>query len=182
MPVLFAVTPQDALALINEINRGVGVGELSPRTAEEPGPPFFVDVLGNGQLSPNDVLQVINYLNRGGPEEEASGQAAEGEPAGDHGSSSDYGWLAMVNTAATPTTASVRDLPLAAGRQNDLRVNWLTAAVDDLAYRTAHRQPDLPLELATWQPDDADLSEWETLLDDPDTDLADLDAYFAALG
>jgi hypothetical protein len=135
-----------------------------------------------GWLTPNDVLRVINYLNRGDDDEEASGQAAEGEPAGDRGSSSDYGWLAMVNTGAGPATASVRDLPPGSGRQNDLRVNWLTAAVDDLAYWTTHRQPDLPLELATWQPEDAELSDWETLLDDPDTDLADLDAYFAAMG
>jgi hypothetical protein len=58
------VIPQDVLLLINEINRG-GDGPLSPRTAEEPGPPWFVDVTNSGTLVPNDVLQVINYLNRG---------------------------------------------------------------------------------------------------------------------
>ncbi|TVS20903.1 MAG: hypothetical protein EA424_01620 [Planctomycetaceae bacterium] len=181
------VTPQDVLLLSNEINRGGGEGPLAPRTAEQPGSPFFLDVLGNGYLTPNDVLQVINHINRGENEEEPSGQA-EGEPAGDGDPAINYGWLAMLDTATAPATASVPNLALAAGRQNDLRINWLTDAVDDLAYRTTHRQPDLPLATwqrlgaDAWQSDDPELPDWETLLDDPDTALADLDAYFAALG
>jgi hypothetical protein len=66
----------------------------------------------------------------------------------------------------------------------------LTDAVDDLAYWTTRGQPNLPLELATWQrlgadawqPDDSELPDWETLFDDSAMDLADLDAYFADLG
>jgi hypothetical protein len=66
----------------------------------------------------------------------------------------------------------------------------LTEAVDDLVYQTVHRRSDSPQALANWQrlgaevwqPDASELADWETLLADPATDLADLDAYFAALG
>ena len=184
------VTPLDVLLLINEINSGGG-GLLSPRTAEQPGSPFFFDVLGNGKLTPNDVLQVINYINSSGAEEEPAGEAAEGESDGDRGLSSDEGWLTMVNTDGGPAMGNVPMLPIgAAGRlpQTDLRNGWLTDAVDDLALWTTRGQPDLPRATwqragaDVWQPDDSELADWETLLDDPATDLADLDAYFAALG
>lgn len=184
-----SVTPQDALLLINEINRGNG-GPLSPRTAEQPGLPWFVDVTNSGTLVPNDVLAVINQINKSGTENEPSGEAAEGAATGHHGPSGNYGWVAMANTAAVPTITSATTLPVAAATQNDLRVNWLTAAVENLVYRTTHRQPDLRPELAawqrqgadTWQSDDSDLIDWQTLLGDPATDLVDLDACFAALG
>ncbi|TVS17746.1 MAG: hypothetical protein EA424_12100, partial [Planctomycetaceae bacterium] len=175
------VTPQDVLLLINEINRGEGEAPLAPRTAEQPGPPYFLDVLGNGYLTPNDVLQVINYINRGGTEEEPSGEGAEAESGGDRGRSGNYGWLAIVNTAGSSATANVLTPPPAAGAQSDLRVDWLTAAVDDLAYRTTYRQQDVLLELKTRGADDSNLPDWEALLDEPAMDLADLDAYFAAM-
>ncbi|TVS20116.1 MAG: hypothetical protein EA424_05595, partial [Planctomycetaceae bacterium] len=151
------------------------------RTAEQPGPPYFLDVLGNGHLTPNDVLQVINYINRGGTEEEPSGEGAEGESGGDRARSGNYGWLAVVDTAGSSATANVLTPPPAAGAQSDLRIDWLTAAMDDLAYRTTYRQEDVPQELETREADDSDLPDWEALLEGPATDLADLDAYFAAM-
>lgn len=137
--------------------------------------------LGNGYLTPNDVLQVINYINRGGTEEKPSGEGAEGEPGGDRGRSGKFGWLAMVDTAGSSATPALLPPPPATGPQSDLRVDWLTAAVDDLAYRTTYLQQDVFLELKTRDADNSNLPDWEALLDDPAIDLADLDAYFAAM-
>jgi uncharacterized protein YkwD len=56
------VTPADVLLLINEINfRGTSM--LTLRTAEQPGPPWFLDPNGDGHLTPADVLAVINHIN-----------------------------------------------------------------------------------------------------------------------
>jgi uncharacterized protein YkwD len=68
-----AVTPEDVLLLINEINRR-GARQLAVRTAQQPGAPWFLDPNGDGHLTPADVLEVINHINRGGasaPEGEA---------------------------------------------------------------------------------------------------------------
>jgi hypothetical protein len=63
-----AVTPEDVLLLINEINhRGSRI--LPIRTAEQPGPPWFLDPNGDGRLTPADVLEVINHVNCNGASE-----------------------------------------------------------------------------------------------------------------
>ncbi len=54
------VTPQDALIVINQLNR-TGAGELPGSGLVAP--PYY-DVSGNNYLEPLDALQVINYLNR----------------------------------------------------------------------------------------------------------------------
>lgn len=67
------VTAQDVLLLINAINC-CDARALPPRTAENPGAPFFLDPSGDGQITPSDVLIVINEINRAGsgdPEGEA---------------------------------------------------------------------------------------------------------------
>ncbi len=169
-------TPLDALLLINQINLG-GDGPLSPRTPDQPGPSLFLDVTGSGTLVPNDVLQVINYINRGG-EQQPAGDAGEGEPDDQLASLVRYNWLAAVDAGGFFLPETSPGQSAASAPQTDLRVDWLTAAVDDL-----------PLEQETWQrqdaamreTDDGDLRDWELLLDDPATDLVDLDAYFAAL-
>lgn len=57
-----AATPSDVLLLINEINYR-GVHKLPQRTAEQPGPPWFLDPNGDGRLTPADALAVINHIN-----------------------------------------------------------------------------------------------------------------------
>jgi hypothetical protein len=54
------VTPQDALIVINQLNR-TGSGPLPGSGLVAP--PYY-DVSGNNHLEPLDALQVINYLNR----------------------------------------------------------------------------------------------------------------------
>jgi hypothetical protein len=55
-----AVTPGDALALIDELNRnGIRVLPL-PKPAGDP----FYDVNGDGVISPSDLALVIDHLNR----------------------------------------------------------------------------------------------------------------------
>ncbi len=118
-------------------------------------------VRGNGYLTSNDVLQVINHINRGESELEAPGDAGEGEPGGDRGPLINYDWLTMVDSAGSSTPMSL-PTPLAGSQpQADSRVNWFTAAVDDLAYWTTHRQPDLSPELASWQRPGADA--WQSV-------------------
>jgi len=56
-----AVTPLDALVVINELN-SVGAGPLPSPPAT---PPPYYDVNGDGSLSPADALYVINWLNMG---------------------------------------------------------------------------------------------------------------------
>ena len=181
------VTPQDVLLLINEINRN-GSGTLPPRTAQQPGPPYFFDPNGDGDLTPYDVLQVINFINRGESEQEPPDDGGEGEPGG-----IDYGWLAALATTSPLIPASMPHSSTIPGLQADQRVAWLATAVDDAAYRTTYRQWGGPFELETWQrlelrrdsdvweAADSDLPDGEALLDDPAMDLADLDAYFAAM-
>lgn len=58
----FAVSPLDALTVINRINED-GTGSLQ---GQSPGDSDgFIDVDGDNSLSPLDVLGVINYINRG---------------------------------------------------------------------------------------------------------------------
>lgn len=74
------ITPNDALQIINEINRG---GARSLLGSDLPTPPF-IDTNADNLLTSNDVLQVINFLNArsaggrsGGSEGELSQPAAE---------------------------------------------------------------------------------------------------------
>ncbi len=55
-----AVTPLDALLIINELNLGKS-GPLPARTTE---PEFYIDTSNDNILSPTDALLVINELNR----------------------------------------------------------------------------------------------------------------------
>ncbi len=71
-----AVTPRDALILINRLN-DVGPARLPPPTTSHLSAPFY-DVSGDNQITPQDALRVINYLNSGG---NAAG-SAEGERSG----------------------------------------------------------------------------------------------------
>jgi hypothetical protein len=66
------VTPMDALAAVNELNR-TGPGTL-PESFELGLPTVFYDASGDGILSANDVLAIVNFLN---------GVAAEGEASDD---------------------------------------------------------------------------------------------------
>ena len=70
-----AVTPLDALTLINEFN-STGVRFLSGSPTRVGGVTHYVDVNGDGILSPRDVLGVIDDLNAA-----PLGPAAEGESA-----------------------------------------------------------------------------------------------------
>ncbi len=56
-----AVTPIDALTIINELNN-VGEHVLPTPTAGDQPPPYY-DVNGDGSVTPLDALDVINYLN-----------------------------------------------------------------------------------------------------------------------
>jgi RHS repeat-associated protein len=53
------LSPQDALAIINEIN-AFGNRDLSPAAT---GVAVFLDATGDSKLTPNDALDVINHLN-----------------------------------------------------------------------------------------------------------------------
>jgi hypothetical protein len=174
------VAPQDVLLLINEINRG-GDGPLLPRTAEHPGAPWFLDVTGSGTLVPNDVLQVINYINRGGDVEELPDDTGEGESNSDHIQLLDYVWWAMVDAVGWSASVVVPNSLPRTAPLDDWPVDWPTAALDQWAYRTTYLQQDVLLELETREADDSNLPDWEALLEDPAIDLADLDAYFAAM-
>jgi hypothetical protein len=63
-----AVSPQDALIIINYLNN-VGPGPVPPDAV---GPPFL-DVNGDDQVTANDVLLVINFLNAASGEGEGEG-------------------------------------------------------------------------------------------------------------
>ena len=61
------VTPQDALVIINELNRRAIVNsqdQLPSPVTPEPSPPFFYDTNCDTFGTPQDVLVVINELNR----------------------------------------------------------------------------------------------------------------------
>jgi RHS repeat-associated protein len=183
------LTAQDVLSLINEINRG-GDGPVLPRTAEQPGLPLFLDPSGDGNLTPNDVLQVINFINRGQGEQQPSGHAGEGEPEGDRAHMTVNPWLAMLDGNGFLVPAITQAPSTVSGPKDDPRDDRLEAVADDLAYGTAHRRARGPLEPDDWQrrkagihqTENSGLPDWETLLNHPATDLADLDAYFATMG
>jgi hypothetical protein len=59
-----AVSPIDALLVLNRLNRG-GEGEGGSGGGGDD-PSVYWDVNGDTRMSPIDALQVINYLNRGG--------------------------------------------------------------------------------------------------------------------
>ena len=59
-----AVSPIDALLVINELNAAGSRQLLPPPIAERPfSPPPYIDVNGDGSVSPADALAVINFLN-----------------------------------------------------------------------------------------------------------------------
>ena len=61
-----AVTPLDALIVINELLLGFGGPLATSGIAPPPytaGNGFYVNVNGDGKLSPLNALQVINFLN-----------------------------------------------------------------------------------------------------------------------
>ncbi len=72
------VTPQDALIVINQLNK-TGAGELPASGLVAPP---YLDVSGNNHLEPLDALQVINYLNRQ-LDNGAEGELGETEPMDD---------------------------------------------------------------------------------------------------
>jgi hypothetical protein len=74
------VTPLDALAIINALNRGSTEGEASGEHQT-----FYLDVSGDGTISPQDALLVINHLNK------SSSTPGEGE-----GASIDLGFAAWL--------------------------------------------------------------------------------------
>lgn len=82
------LSAQDVLLLINSLNC-CGARVLPLRTAEVPGPPFFLDPNGDGKLTPSDVLFLINEINQLAGSVEPEGEAARtlgrmsvlGEPA-----------------------------------------------------------------------------------------------------
>jgi hypothetical protein len=69
-----AITPGDALVVINYINANPGVVQLP--TVSTP-PPAYIDTNGDYRVTPADVLLVINYLNALSP----GHQEAESAPA-----------------------------------------------------------------------------------------------------
>jgi hypothetical protein len=150
---------------------------LALRTAGQPGAPLFLDPNDDGNLTPQDVLQVINRLNHGARQQGTS-SGAEGEAGADYALQTGYGWLAAMDAggfflpATSPGPSAVSHL------QTDLRVDWLTAAVDNLPLEQENWRRQDPAMLET---NDGELRDWESLLDDPATDLADPDAFFAGL-
>ncbi len=70
-----AVSPIDALLVVNQLNRGGGSGEGEAGGMLRSS--YFLDVNGDNHISPIDALQVVNYLNRG----TASWGSGEGELA-----------------------------------------------------------------------------------------------------
>ena len=108
-----AVSPQDVLILIRDLNENGGRTLPNP-----PVPPFtpppFLDPSGDNILSPLDVLTVIRYLNsQASGEGEAEGEAASGDLSGDSLTprlpATSFSTLA---SASTPQTASTLEQSL----------------------------------------------------------------------
>jgi hypothetical protein len=145
-------------------------------------------------LSPNDVLQVINYINDGGPEQESSDGAAEGEPDSDRDHGIASGWLVALESLRRSVPSNSPNRFAEAFPQADERVEWLSAAVDDSAYRTAYLRTDGRGTQRTWleypsrrglgvaELGGLDLPDWETSLDILPVNPSGFDAVFAKLG
>jgi hypothetical protein len=58
-----AVTPIDALVIINRLNRDGGSSRLPAPNLDTPYPTFAIDVNGDSYCSPIDALVIINQLN-----------------------------------------------------------------------------------------------------------------------
>jgi hypothetical protein len=58
-----AVTPIDALVIINRLNRDGGSSQLPEPNLDTPYPNFAIDVNGDSYCSPIDALVIINHLN-----------------------------------------------------------------------------------------------------------------------
>lgn len=78
-----AVSPIDALLVVNRLNRSGGLGEGEARLVSDP--QYYLDVNGDNNVSPLDALQVVNYLNRSGSSW-ASGEGEATPPISDFGS------------------------------------------------------------------------------------------------
>jgi hypothetical protein len=112
-----AVTPIDALQIINRIN-SVGSGPLPSRPHPLTAPFYDARPVPDNFVSPIDALYIINYLNnpQGGGE---SGEGESGTMAGAAGDSGEAATLAVVNLpvvvsshAATPLASSTSTLQL----------------------------------------------------------------------
>jgi hypothetical protein len=104
-----AVTPADALQIINALNAGQG-SELPVPPAPALMPPPLLDVTGDNLLSPRDALRVINYLSGSGSGEgEGETPSARGLPGlgGTAGPAvRDFSDGAVRRPAAAPTRAA----------------------------------------------------------------------------
>ena len=113
-----AVSPQDVLTLINEINSH-GTFELAVGPPPAVAPPPYLDPSGDGWLTPVDVLVVINYINSSPPGPILSAAAGEGEGPLVADSSWAEGLATLIAAAESPdspTHSRLRDLDrLAAG-------------------------------------------------------------------
>lgn len=119
-----AVTPLDALLIINALNRGEAGGLPTSRPRPLPAP--FLDVSRDGGLRPLDALLVINYLNRGDGEGEAGDTVAHATTATTTGTTGHWWagqwWADCVRrlrrrTAPTQSTLGVLAGPADPGRR-----------------------------------------------------------------
>jgi hypothetical protein len=158
------VTAQDALILINEINRGNSgkLPGLRPPTAQ-----YFFDVSPDGQLTPQDVLSVINYINSHPTAAASAGvtpNAAAGESLGLAATSNmesrrdaeTRGWAPEFDVpAARPRRDQVRDgeTPAAGRAEIAERFRWdkepSPMRSGDDSWRIAASEKDLGGEQAT---------------------------------
>lgn len=69
-----AVSPIDALLVLNRLNRSSAEGESGDGSGGD-APKVFWDVNGDRKISPIDALQIINFLNRRNPGASGEGEA-----------------------------------------------------------------------------------------------------------
>lgn len=104
-----AVSPIDALILINKLNSRNGIQSFSDQGASgESTPHYFIDVDGDGKLSPLDALSVINYINSS---PRVSNNTLEQLGGSGEGESTDLG------TSVSIASPSV-ELPISTGSSN----------------------------------------------------------------
>ena len=135
------VSARDVLLLINEINFH-GARKLAPRTAQQPGPSWFLDPDGDGRLTPVDVLTVINAINRG------DGTTAESE-AGLVGSDWGDGLGSLVSADIGEKHSDWMDRTEYGGQELDDRARMATAAALD-AVTSDDRFGDEPAGERSW--------------------------------
>jgi hypothetical protein len=157
----------DVLLLVNQINYNGSV-ILPPRTAEHQHLPYY-DVNGDGSLTPLDALMVITHINSLSP----APPLGEGE-AVDLVSTSgsrllpvsfqDLGQERLVANSQSGDAQAMDAMTAPVPVARDIRMM--------LAFQSQRR--DKPRDTKS-SPD------WDTLLEAPIPELADVDAYFAAL-